>query len=237
MFRSKDITKYIPEISKSKRDLIIEVGANNGSDTLVFDSLVKDYTILAFEPDTRAYAKLTASCKSVSSIQLLSAGDTLFRTKNNNVIITAQKAVSSKVGEANFFASNSIFKNHENWDMSGSILEPHNHKKVHGWCKFEEPTLIKTTTLEAAIGEISEDMLEMPAIQFLWIDAQGAEKLVLEGLGNYIEFTNYIWTEYNNDEMYKGQPKRQELVDLLTGFEVLLDDGDNLLLKNKQLAK
>ena len=236
MFRSKDIIKYIPEISKNRRDLIIEVGANNGSDTLVFDSLVKDYIILAFEPDVRAYSKLISSCKAASNVQVKMAEELLFQTKNNNAIVASQKAVSNKIGEANFFASNSVFKNHENWDMSGSILEPHNHKKVHGWCKFEEPKLIKTTTLEEAIAEISADMIEFPTIQFLWIDAQGAEKLVLEGLEDYIEFTNYIWTEYNNNEMYKGQPKRQELVDLLAGFEVLLDDGDNLLFRNKQLA-
>ena len=237
MFRSKDIIKYIPEIAKSKGDIIIEVGSNNGSDTLVFDSLVKDYTILAFEPDNRAYSKLTASCKAVASVQVMGAGYTFFLTKNNNVIVTSQKAVSNKIGEAAFYASNSVFKNHENWDMSGSILEPHNHKKVHGWCKFEEPTLIKTTTLQEVITEILADMIEFPTIPFLWIDAQGAEKLVLEGLEDYIEFTNYIWTEYNNNEMYKGQPKRQELIDLLAGFEVLLDDGDNLLFKNKQLTK
>jgi hypothetical protein len=43
-------------------------------------------------------------------------------------------------------------------------------------------------------------------IDFIWADVQGAEEdLILGGLDTLRKRTKYLFTEYNNSEMYEGQ--------------------------------
>lgn len=206
MFRSKDITQYIQAKAENKNNFVLEIGANNGSDTVVFDALLEGYQIIAFEPDDRAFAKLNNNkFKSTSCLQM---------------------AISDVDGVLPFHKSTSA----QDWDMSGSLLEPHNHKKYHAWVQFNEIINVQSYRLDTFFkGKVLNE------ISFIWMDTQGAEKKVLLGMGELLKKTRYIWTEYNNAELYKGQPKQTELLGLLKDFEMIIDDGDNILMKNKYL--
>jgi FkbM family methyltransferase len=48
--------------------------------------------------------------------------------------------------------------------------------------------------------------LHIPAIELFWLDAQGSELLILQGLGKFISGTRVVWTEYMLRSIYKNQP-------------------------------
>ena len=54
----------------------------------------------------------------------------------------------------------------------------------------------------------------MQIIDLLWIDVQGAEKEVLEGLGDKISNIKFIWIEYG-EGCYEGALNRNETLLLL----------------------
>jgi hypothetical protein len=51
-------------------------------------------------------------------------------------------------------------------------------------------------------------------IDFAWIDVQGAEKQVIEGMGEEIKNIKYIWMEYG-EEGYEGGMSWRQTVELL----------------------
>jgi FkbM family methyltransferase len=45
----------------------------------------------------------------------------------------------------------------------------------------------------------------IPKADIIWLDLQGGELLALEGLGDYLDGVQYIYTEVTHKEMYSGQ--------------------------------
>uniref|UniRef100_A0A6C0HLL0 Methyltransferase FkbM domain-containing protein n=1 Tax=viral metagenome TaxID=1070528 RepID=A0A6C0HLL0_9ZZZZ len=51
----------------------------------------------------------------------------------------------------------------------------------------------------------------IPNVDIIWMDLQGAELLALKGLGNYLSTVKYIYTEVSHKAMYTGQVMFDEL--------------------------
>jgi len=58
-------------------------------------------------------------------------------------------------------------------------------------------------------------MHNIPYVDIMWMDVQGAELLVLKGLGSHINNVKYIYTEVTYKEMYSGQVMYEELNDFI----------------------
>ena len=56
---------------------------------------------------------------------------------------------------------------------------------------------------------------EIPCVDIIWMDLQGAELLALKGLGNKLSSVEYIHTEVSHKEMYTGQVMYKELNDFV----------------------
>jgi FkbM family methyltransferase len=211
MFRSKDIVKLIPVEALTLDNFILEIGANNGSDTCQFNDHVRYYNIVAFEPDNRAFNKLKNIFQKHNAIKLIN------------------KAVSNIDGVTKFFPSTSSISGQEEWDMSGSLLAPKLHLQRHPWVSFKNPIEVETVRIDSVLNTFPK----VSEISFVWMDVQGAEKSVLESFGNYLDKVKYIYTEYGNEELYEGQELKNSIRDILKNFDVIDDDGDNFLLKHK----
>jgi len=55
------------------------------------------------------------------------------------------------------------------------------------------------------------------------------------GTQTFKDKVRYLFTEYSNDEQYEGQPRLERILELLPSFEVIRNDGSDVLLKNKNL--
>ena len=103
---------------------------------------------------------------------------------------------------------------------SSSILELHDHKIEHPHIHEVNRIKMKTTTLNTLLQSIGV-MPSAPAFNFVNLDIQGAELLALQGLSDYIHHVDFIYTEVNIKELYKGNALLPDLDAFLSacGFD------------------
>jgi len=73
---------------------------------------------------------------------------------------------------------------------------------------------------------------EVDRIDFLWMDVQGAERLVFDGAPKMLEKTRLLWTEYDGGTLYKDSSTIADILARFPGWTVLADIGGDVLLKN-----
>ncbi len=93
-----------------------------------------------------------------------------------------------------------------------------------------------SSSLKKGYGRTLEESIEVDVVRFdtwhtenniglidlAWIDVQGAEKDVLDGMGETINKIKYIWIEYGETE-YEDAMTRSETIELLTnkGYRIV----------------
>lgn len=220
----------ISSLIGSKNKTIFEVGAHHGEDTKEFSDIFIDSRIYAFEPDPRAYKRLIYNFDTHSSCLLfdyLTNSYTYENTKTKTLIYLYDFAISNTDGSCFFYQSSGENFGVKDWDFSGSICKPKKHIDVNPWCKFEQEIIVDTTTIDTFCYSENIGMID-----FLWIDAQGAEHLVLGGAKKMIDNTRYIYTEFDNQELYEGQKNLNYLKGVLNKFQLVGIYDNNVLFEN-----
>lgn len=69
-------------------------------------------------------------------------------------------------------------------------------------------------------------------IDFIWMDVQGAERLVFDGAPVMLQKTRMIWTEYDGGTLYKDSSTLQDILARFKGWQVVCDCGGDVLLRN-----
>ena len=156
----------------NKRPLILEIGAHNGDDTVRFSKLYPEGTIYTFEPDPRLTEFLLAKFQKFKNIKFYS------------------KAIFSSTTRLPFNLAHS--ENQTNFKNTGSssILD---YKKESSK-KFNKKTEVDTIHL-TEIKELRENKLDL-----IWIDVQGAERIIIESHMEFFQKSNLIWIEYGEDD-------------------------------------
>ena len=133
-------------------------------------------------------------------------------------------AIGAKTGVADFISSG-------DWPLSGSLKKPVEHLKSYPWLKFQPPTPVPVMSLD--------DVFRVYAIErcdFMWIDVQGAEDLVIEGGQNALAKTRWVYSECYSTEEYEGHIGPVEMRRRLPGqWTITQQWGDNYLFKNNAL--
>lgn len=136
-------------------------------------------------------------------------------------------AVSDKAEDIEFNVSNNT--------MSSSMLKMKHHKVVYPYILEVEKIKMTTTTLN--------NLIEYPEkYDALNLDIQGAELKALKGATKIIPFLKAIYTEVNQEELYEGGAKIEQLDYFLDGhgfkrvatkWEGDAGWGDALYIKNQ----
>jgi FkbM family methyltransferase len=121
-----------------------------------------------------------------------------------------------------------------NQGQSSSILEPIIHLQQYPHIKFTDKVMVNITKLDTFIEDRDK-------YNFINIDVQGYELEVFKGGSEYLNHIDYVMTEVNRDEVYKGCPRIEELDEYLGtyGFERVETTwdggtwGDAFYIKNK----
>jgi FkbM family methyltransferase len=188
---------------------ILEIGCNDGRDTLAFLRAMPQAQMYCFEPDPRAIARfkrqLGSSLKSVRLFEL---------------------AICNQTGPIDFHMSDGGDLP-GGWDQSGSIRRAKNHLEEHPWVKFERTITVDACRLDDWC--IQHGVIE---IDFIWMDVQGAEGDVIAGASRTLRKTRFLYTEYSNDELYENQISLKELRSRLPRFEVITRYPNDVLLRN-----
>ena len=175
-------------IGKSPEEItvICVVGAYHGTEIFRLLNNYPNSTIYAFEAYPGHFKVLHSHFGSNSRVKLFN------------------KAVTSQVGEVEFFQLNV--------EGNGSILPFQGDKFGHEY-KVEETLKIQSTTLEAELGHLEIDLL--------WVDVQGAELEVLKGTDTskcaslFLEIHTHDFIKPWDEEPYKGQCYKEDLEDYL----------------------
>jgi FkbM family methyltransferase len=182
--------------SKKEECVIFDIGACEGESSIRYSKLFPKAKIYTFEPLPANFALVKDNIKQYQS----------------NNIQPFQVCLSDAVGETVFYVSSGKPENaaDEDWNYgnkSSSILPPaEKTSDVHGWLKFENEIKVQTTTLKDFCFE-----KQIAHIDFIHMDVQGAELMVLKGANDFIQKINMIWLEVEAVELYKGQPLKNEI--------------------------
>jgi FkbM family methyltransferase len=192
-----EIKKELKSFFKiSRPKLILDIGSCDGLDSIKYSYLFPNSTIYAFEP---IFKNLELIKKNIE------------KYKVNNIKIV-DKALSNEEGEATFYLSSGRpedITQDMDWDFgnkSSSLLPPAKAKDILPWLEFKDEIKVKTTTLYNFMN--SKGFNE---VDFIHMDVQGAELLVLEGAFSYIQAIKMIWLEVENMELYKNQPLKNDV--------------------------
>ena len=112
------------------------------------------------------------------------------RLKHTNIKIF-QLALSDVNGESDFYVTNHT--------MSSSLLKLKYHKVIEPNVVEIEKISVITKRFETLV---EENNIIMDDYNFLTIDVQGAELLVLKGFGDLLKNIDYIVSEINREELY-----------------------------------
>lgn len=196
--------------------VILDIGCNDGSQTLWFLELFNNACVYSFEPDPRARTRYLANVKDGRAA--------LFDLAISDINGVRDFYVSSGTPP---FEQDSPENLTADWDMSGSIRRPKKHLEIVPWCKFDGKIAVTTKTLDSWVQEEGIGLID-----FIWADVQGAEVDLIAGAKEALRNTRYFYTEYSNTELYDGQVNLNQLLKLLPDFHVVHRYENDVLLKN-----
>ncbi len=176
---------------------VFDIGACEAEDSIRYSLLFPNATVYAFEPRADNLAIGRASIK---------------KHQRNNIVLEGL-ALSDKNGTAEFFLSEGEpgdLKNSAEWDFgnkSSSLLPPAEEMKKHtAWLQFNKKTEVPTQRMEDYAKNKTID-----GVDFAHIDVQGAELMVLQGAGSFLNRIKLIWMEVEAVELYKNQPLKSDV--------------------------
>ena len=98
---------------------------------------------------------------------------------------------------------------------SSSLLEMDKHLIHHPHIAIVNHKKVKTRKVD---NFLKEENIIASEYDFLNLDIQGAELLALKGMENSLSEINYVYTEVNTSEIYRGCAKIDELDEYLSKF-------------------
>lgn len=99
--------------------------------------------------------------------------------------------------------------------QSSSILEFGSHKQYHPDVKFIKDVPMKTTRMDTFI---ERENIDIKNFNMLNLDIQGVELRALKSFGSLLEHIDYIYTEINDEEVYKGCDLVSDIDSYLASF-------------------
>ena len=197
--------------------VIVEIGSYNGKDAMEMSRMFPAAKIFTFEADVDN-----------------------FETVKNNVSVREQitainKAVFSHTGTVKFYHSKGL-NNPSAFRGSGSCLEP-GEKLKEAWPEltFGKQVHVPCITLADWAKEKNFD-----SIDFVWMDAQGAELAILQGAENLLASAGAVMLEVWQQAYYKGTGCYKEIREYLASHGFVEahrwfenDSGDVLFINEK----
>lgn len=208
----------IPKRLGHQPTVVLEIGANNGNDSVRLLEAFPSAALHCFEPDPRAIALLEPRL-------------------NGTRARLHRYAVGAADGPLTFHQSSGAPPGKEEaypegWHYSGSIRAPKVHLTEFPWCRFDTEITVDCTTLDSWAERNGIDHID-----FIWADVQGAERDLIAGGRNILARTRLLYTEYCNRELYEGQATLPQLLEMLPGWRVVHKYEWDVLLENVALRR
>ena len=214
---------------KKPPEVIFEIGACEGEDSERYSKLF---------PHARLY---------------------LFEPVATNAQIIRSKIISGKIKNAELFevavadynAESEIYESSgrpeyvpltDDWNYgnkSSSLLKPLPlMNKIHKWLRFQKKHKVQVVTLESIANQT-----DISSVDFIHMDVQGAEMMVLKGAGDFLKKVSCIWLEVVTQPIYESQVCADQIQEFLKkmGFLKVFESisggsGDHFYVNPKKIA-
>ena len=122
-----------------------------------------------------------------------------------------QACVSDRTGETVDF-----YVTADEW--ASSMLKPEIHQDMHPWALVTDKIQVETITYADLLASLSPEERQVhDSANVLVLDTQGAELMVMNGMGERLFEFEAIATEYSTVEFYEGVPRLEDLDAKLAG--------------------
>jgi len=189
------------------RPVVLELGMCNGFHTQMLLKLCNDPTYIGFEPDPRNIWRIKG-------------------TELDRRIIFYSAAMGHVTGKIPFHLATPDPESNVAGSSSISEFTPV-LTQCWPWLKEQETITVDCYRLDDFCHENN-----VKYIDFIWMDVQGAERLVFEGGQNMLPNIGMIWTEYDGGTLYKDSSTLTDILKWVPGWTVLADCGGDALLQN-----
>ncbi len=206
-----DYSAYLAQPSEPERELarlfpataelvIFDIGSCEGEDTVRYARLFPRARLFSFE-------------SLPTNQDLIRRNLTRYAVTNAEVV---PLALADRAGEAVFHVSSGRPSDEfagKDWNYgnkSSSLLPPAGKEAMYGWIEFKEAITVPTDTLDRFCQS-----RELTRIDFIHMDVQGAERLVLAGAAAMLPRVGAIWLEVSDQPLYAGQMLRSEIEDFM----------------------
>ena len=218
------------KLSKNYKDIIFDIGANEGNDGLALSLLFKDCTIYAFEPHQELIKIIKSNKKNLEKI----IGHKLKNYKLFN------NAISDKNTKINFNISKNIGA-HSLYDFNKNL---HKFKRHQGGYEISKKTKVNVIKLSSFLKD-----KKFKRIRYLHCDAQGSDIDVLKGLKSDIKYLDFgvvevsakkesnLYKKSNNNllNLRKFLKKKNFLIHKIESNDIYNNEL-NIKFKNKSLT-
>jgi len=180
--------------------IILEAGAHKGKDTVEMAMLWPMGVIHAFEPVPHLFKLLENNTRNLKNVHCYQLA--LGDTKGNETLYISSGAS----------------------DGSSSLLPPKELLNNFPTVYFDKELPLHTITLDEWAREYG-----VTKIDFMWLDLQGMELMVLKSGLNLLKTVSAIYTEVSSTEIYEGQTLYSDLKDWLlsNGFKIEREEVEN----------
>lgn len=107
-------------------------------------------------------------------------------------------------------------------EYASSVLEPKEELTKNPHVSVTDKITLVTARFDTVWPTLSRDIT---AFNTLVLDTQGSELMILEGMGEYVDYFDVIQTEYSTIEMYEGGPRLSDLDEFLQGYTMVFPSG------------
>ena len=189
---------FLKKIIGKENPVVVEIGAHYGEDSLRFLEAFPGITLYCFEPDPRNI-KIFHKYVEDPRVKLF------------------ELALSNKNGTAEFhqsYQSHNAAPTPDKYDWIDSATyeeEKLNNSGSSSLKKGYEFTMENTITVPTQTYQDWAAANNVEAVDFVWLDVQGAERDVLDGMGDAIRNVHLFWMEYGETE-YEDAMSRAETV-------------------------
>jgi FkbM family methyltransferase len=193
---------------------VLDIGAYDGTHSLKFANTYPKGQIFSFEADPDVCI-------------IFKNNIDRYELPNNNITLI-EKAISDTSGKLIF--NRALDDDTKRTGSSGTVLRPTTHLQLHPHVKFKQIE-VESITLDSWFNKQDLDYID-----FAWTDVNGAEISLLRGGQTTLKHTKYLQLECISWSLWEDQPTKNELLSLIPNFEIIQEEGADMLLKNKELV-
>jgi FkbM family methyltransferase len=200
---------------------IVEIGCHRLEDTAFLRQTFPKARIIAFEPDPRNVA--------------IVVGQELDWRYDVDLF---ELAVGDRSEVREFWQSTNFAESADaEWSRSGSLRRPRSFGDEANVCGGIAPCVFKSEPVKVACVRLDtffDDLGLVGPVDLLWIDAQGAEDLIIAGAPKTLSGARWLFIEHNTDGCYDGAPDLAKLSALLPDWEPLYVWSHDALFRRKR---